>query len=126
MEETWWIVGFWWQHVGAVSSAVDQDGLEGGRDVGCDAQYVPGVDVTVDEEDVGGSVLNVLATIVDVGLGDSLRWVEVLSEDVDAHLKAGVERNEVSKRLVGRVGGLEVSELGTGLIDPRSAGGGIG
>jgi len=55
----------------------------------------------IDKEDVGGSVLDVLATVVNVGLSNSLWWVEIQSEGVNAHLKAGVERNKVSKRLLG-------------------------
>lgn len=114
--------------VSAVSSSLDEDGLI--RSVGDglkDGEGVPGVDVSVDEEDVvrneGGESET---TIVLVGLLDLVSGSEVLSVNVLAEVNPVGDGNQISERLLERGGSLEITELSAGLVDPLAHGAGGG
>ena len=90
---------------------------------------MPGINVTVDEEDVVSDEGGELGTsVVLVGLLDLEARLEVLAINVLAEVDPVLDRNHVTEGLSSRVGGLEVSELRAGLVGPlthRTRGGSI-
>lgn len=105
----------------AVRSLLDENGPNRVRKVLGDRERVPGINVAVHKEYVcGSSGCDVLTAVVAIGEIDAGR-IESDSECVVAHLFVVLERYQVAKRLVGRVGGLKVAKLHAGLVDPLAA-----